>query len=446
MLLAIPLLLLLPGLLEAGLSTPAADLDSARNERAERSYQYIKAHLEAPHEGYGDPPGFSLAGWKIAALSYMASGLMSMSVDATEIGDHARLAELGGLLEEVARRATSEAVSPYEVPIEDIDNFDDWGFYLGHLSLTLGCVRHISGTTQYDALHGRIVRYQMTRSADDGDHHSRSYPNSYKWPADQALTLAGASLYDRIHGSELSTVPIEGWLTEMTDISEGGLHPLALSVPTAMPIDGEGTLLEPLPHASTPRGSALSPTVFYMAQFAPEDAATLYQTYRSKYLDSVLGFGGFREWPGEGGSDIEAGPVIAGLGSIATGLGLAPAHLYSDQTAYTTIMRSALVAGVPSDLGAGRGHLLAPLLGEAILFHGLTARAWFSEPVPLLPKDRPALPVGVGLLFVLDLGLLAALLWRPTKHLLARRRPAPAALEMSETVTTPEPQTHRTAG
>lgn len=417
-LLVLALLILLPGLLEAALNSPDDETGNHRNKRIQNSYQHIKSHLQAPYDGYEDFPGLSLSGWKITALSHMASGLMSMGMDATESGDQEQLSEIGLLLDEVAARAVADDISPYDVPLEGVEDFNDWGFYLGHLSLTLGCARYIGGETQYDELHGRIVRYQMTRMSDDGDHHSRSYPNSYKWPADQALALAGVALYDRIHGTSLAAEPAAGWLSSMADISTDGLHPLSLIAPTAMPIDVSGTLLSPMPNAETPRGSALSPTIFYMAQFAPEEAASLYERYRAARLDTVLGFGGFREWPGAGGSDIEGGPVVLGLGSIATATGLAPARVFQDQTAYTTILRSALVAGVPSDIGTGRGHLLAPLLGEAILFHGITARAWFSTPLPLevTAADPPA-AIGAWLLMLTDLSLLIALLFRPTRRL-----------------------------
>lgn len=420
-LLVLPLLLLLPGLLEASLSSPTLETSNHRNNRIQSSYQNIKSHLQAPSQGYDDFPGLSLSGWKITALSHMATGLMSMGIDAAESGEEEQRSEIGVLLDEVAARAVSNDISPYDVPLEQVEDFNDWGFYLGHLSLTLGCARYMSGSTRHDELHGRIVRYQMTRMSDDGDHHSRSYPNSYKWPADQALTLAAAALYDRIHGTTLSVEPIARWLRAVAELSADGLHPLTLSVPTAMPIDVSGTLLPPMPSAETPRGSALSPTVFYMAQFAPEEAASLYERYRAERLDTVLGFGGFREWPGPGGSDIEGGPVVLGLGSIATATGLAPARIFQDNKAYTTIIRSSLVAGVPSDIGAGRGHLLVPLLGEAILFNGITARAWFSSPAPLaLSSDEAPVAVGAWLLMLIDLALLITLLAKPSRRLLRR--------------------------
>jgi hypothetical protein len=71
----------------------------------------------------------------------------------------------------------------------------------------------------------------------------------------------------------------------------------------------------------------------------------------------------------------------------ATGLGLGPARLFGDADRYATIRRSALTFGVPS-LFPSHGYDTAPVLGEASLFHGRTARHWFGPPSApaLLPK------------------------------------------------------------
>ena len=105
---AVVLLLALPGLLQAGLLSGGEDIENPRNKRIEGSYQYIRAHLQAPHDGYSDLPGVSVSGWKIAALSHMATGLMSMALDARESGDKERLAEVTALLEEVARERSDQ--------------------------------------------------------------------------------------------------------------------------------------------------------------------------------------------------------------------------------------------------------------------------------------------------------------------------------------------------
>jgi hypothetical protein len=95
----------------------------------------------------------------------------------------------------------------------------------------------------------------------------------------------------------------------------------------------------------------------------------------------VLGFGGFREWPSGRamGMDGDSGPIVFGVGMAATGLGLGPARLFGDAETYATIRRTALTFGVPSWLPS-HGYVTSPLLGEAILFHGRTARPWFEPP------------------------------------------------------------------
>lgn len=472
--LIIPGLLILPGLLQASLVRPAAevytpDVRGTPSARAEQQYARIRDHLQAPFDGYADPPGLSVSGWKIAALSHMAAGLMSLSADAREAGDTARQAELAALLAEVATRATRDDISPYRQPLLEIEDFNDWGFYLGHLSLILGCARYTNNTDTttttttpdgamagagadasrdaaagmgaHDLLHRRIVRYQLARMAADGDQHARSYPNSHKWPADQALTLAGAHLYDRIHGSNLSVVPVRTWLDTVAALSAetGGLHPMALTNPEALPIlNASGTeRLPPLPYAGVPRGSALGPTAFYMAQFAPEDAAALYAAYRSERFHAPLGLGGFAEWPADHARqwDIEGGPVVLGLGVVASGMGLGPARLFGDPAAYTATLRSSLAFGVP--LGGDR--LLAPLLGEAILFSALTARPWFEPPPPLpedIAQEPPPAPLGAWLLTLLDLGLIGALAAPPLLPWLSlRRQPRASASSEAKTET-----------
>src|SRR4051794_40610794 len=80
-------------------------------------------------------------------------------------------------------------------------------------------------------------------------------------------------------------------------------------------------------YASIPRGCATSWSIFYMAQFAPERAAELYRRHVRALGRSVLGFGGFREWPADRshGMDADSGPIVFGVGMAATGIGLGPA-------------------------------------------------------------------------------------------------------------------------
>jgi hypothetical protein len=81
-----------------------------------------------------------------------------------------------------------------------------------------------------------------------------------------------------------------------------------------------------------------------------------------------------------------------------------------------TIRRSVLTFGVPAWIPS-RGYWAAPLLGEAILFHGRTARAWFGD-VPRVSERHRRAPIGPWLLILLDacaIAGLARLIVRPRR-------------------------------
>jgi hypothetical protein len=406
---------LLPGTLEACFHDFAAEVHEPLSSRTESHFHYIRDHLRQPFLGYGTTK-VMLPQFAEVTLSHMACGLMNLSVSRPGLHD-----DLVPLIDEVAARATSPLVSPWGKRPDEVDDFDDQGLYLSHLNLVLGCHRAITGSDRYEALHRRISEHLSERSLRDGDFHAASYPPDYKWPADQSVTLCSLYLYDRTHGTTLSTEPIAGWLAwmrEHTDPATGLPH----------------SAVSEFSYSRTPRGCALSWSILYMAQFAPDEAADLYQTYRQHFFVSCGGVGGFREWPqGAGGaSDVDSGPVVLGVGAAASGLGVGPARLYGDEEAYADIMRTLSMTTLPSPWG-DRSYLAMPVLAEAILFDGETAVPWY-QPVPLAPTvaaTKPAFPALPLLAAVLEAGLAALLacrlrgLWRKLRH---SRRKTPAAM------------------
>lgn len=387
---------ILPGLLESVIGR-GGDFEEPVPRHVEKHLTFIEGHLQKDFEGYSFyqvlAPQFD-----IIALSHMASGLMNLSV-----ADQERREIFAPLTEELVQRGIQ--ASPYESSPEVARSLGDHNLYHSHLNLILGIHRYISGDEQYDEVHERISRHLRSRSLAGGDFHAISY-HGYpqgKWPADQSVTLASLYLYDQIHDTSLSQRPIEGWLKVMESRSDSslGLH--------------HSVMTPGLWAAEVPRGCALSWTVFYMAQFAPEEARVLYENYREHYAGFVLGWGGFREWPPDEshGMNVNSGPILFGLGMAATGLGVGAARIFEDEPMYTGIMRSASTFGLPSTgVVGGRRHRSSPVIGEAMLFSGVTARRWFGElpQEPLPEKELPA-PIGalLSLLVVLTfIGLLVA--------------------------------------
>ena len=355
-----------PGPLEATTEDYRADVDDPLSPRALDHYRAMRAHFEEPFEGYGRLDVFTPA-FAVVLLSNVAIGFMNVA-DA----EPDRRAVVAASLEEVTRRALSAEVSPYHRDPRHVRALGDENLYLSHLSLVLGARRRVVRDDHYDELHLRINRHLARRSLLSDDAHARSYPGSARFPADQAATLAALHLYDLEHGTSLAERPVARWLAVMRG---RGTHP------------GSGlfrsSMTPSFPHAREPRGCAVSWSTLYLAQFAPDVAREQYARYRGQFLLHVGGLGGFREYREgvDARMDVDSGPIVLGMGVAATGFGVGAARIMGDREAYRAIMRTAATVGVPDAIGEQRTYRLSPMLGEAILFHGMTARRWDGEPI-----------------------------------------------------------------
>ena len=388
-LLALPL----PGLVSA----VSIDVDGEWGElpSSTREFAFARRHLHQGFDGYGPAEVFTDA-FGVVALSHFAAGLMNVYVAEPERRD-----EVLGLLDEVGRRAKSPKVAPPNLadhrPIDASVRLDDHNLYFSHLALILGLRRLVgcddarSDRTctvdpEEDALQARLVEHLRERTLASPLHHAPSYPDSDMWPADQSVTLVALRLYDEAFGTHVLDEPLAGYLATMekhTDPTTRLFHSAVIDPTTP-------SLSEAAGYAATPRGCAASWTQLYLAQVAPQVARAQHTHYRAHMSADVLGFGGFREWPSgrARGMDTDSGPIVFGVGMAATGLGLGPARLFGDVDRYATIRRTALTFGVPSWIPS-HGHVTAPLLGEAILFHGRTARPWFAAPSASTPDRAP---------------------------------------------------------
>jgi hypothetical protein len=369
------LLLPLPGLASA----VSIDVDAEWREvpSSTREFAFARRHLRQTFDGYGQTEVL-VGAFGVVALSHFAAGLMNVYV-----AEPARRDEVLELLDEIVRRAKSRKVAPYELtdadgrPVDASVKLDDHNLYFSHLAIILGVRRLVAMDPREDALQKRLVDHLRERTLASPLHHARSYPDSDTWPADQAVTLLAFRLYDEAFGTHLLDEPLAGYLTTMEEHTDPAtqLYHSAVIDPT-VPIVSSAE-----DYATTPRGCAASWTQLYLAQVAPDIARAQYTHFRDHMSASILGFGGFREWPSgrAGGMDGDSGPIVLGVGMAATGLGLGPARLFGDGEQYATIRRTALTFGVPSWIPS-HGYVTAPILGEAILFHGRTARPWFSGP------------------------------------------------------------------
>jgi hypothetical protein len=406
------LVLPLPGLVGA----VSIDVDGEWRElpSSTREFAFARRHLHQGFDGYG-PSEVLADAFGVVALSHFAAGLMNVHV-----AEPARRDEVLELLDEVARRAESAKVAPSGLtdghPVDASVRLDDHNLYFSHLAVILGVRRLVACDGERgdrtctvdpreDALQSRLVDHLRERTLASPLHHAPSYPDSDMWPADQAVTLLALRLYDEAFGTHLLDAPLAGYLATMEEHTDPAtqLFHSAVIDPTS-PLPSEAAV-----YATTPRGCAASWTQLYLGQVAPDVARAQYTHYRAHMSADVLGFGGFREWPSGRamGMDGDSGPIVFGVGMAATGLGLGPARLFGDVERYATIRRTALTFGVPSWLPS-HGHVTSPLLGEAILFHGRTARPWFAAP-PASPAPRKASFSLASLALLVVYALLAAM-------------------------------------
>jgi hypothetical protein len=369
-------------------SAVSIDVDAEWGElpSSTREFAFARRHLHQEFDGYGPTEVFAGA-FGVIALSHFAAGLMNVYV-----AEPARRDEVLELLDEVVRRAKSPKVAPSELadhrPVDASVRLDDHNLYFSHLAVILGVRRLVACDgarrdrsctvdPRDDALQSRLVDHLRERTLASPLHHAPSYPDSDMWPADQSVTLLAFRLYDEAFGTHLLDEPLAGYLATMeehTDPTTQLFHSAVIDPTTP-------TVSAAADYATTPRGCAASWTQLYLGQVAPDVARAQYTHYRAHMSADVLGFGGFREWPSgrERGIDADSGPIVLGVGMAATGLGLGPARLFRDADRYATIRRTALTFGVPSWIPS-HGYVTAPILGEAILFHGRTARPWFAAP------------------------------------------------------------------
>ena len=407
LLVLVGVLLLLPILCATGSATfsrRALQRDQLTS-RGELHYQWARGHLREPFSAYGPLDNLGVRDFDIILLSNLATGLMNVAVLAPE-----RHAELAELIEEVARRATSSAVAPPRAR----HRVGEHNLYASHLLLVLALehrVLALDGRTpspQHTATSHRLARHLRRASLAHPSAHARSYPSSPRWPADQSITLEALSLYDHEEGTTLAALPTERWLSWLHTHETNGLPWSAVAGPS---------------YARIPRGCALSFMTSAMARFAPIESASLYRRVRAAHGIDWAGWRGFREWPADhdGGSDVDAGPVLLGWGTAATGIGLGAARLHGDYEMAAGIERVADTVGFGMPR-SGR-YLLAPTLGQAMLFAGSTATPWDAPPEPCGSPD-PGWPIGAALVFTLTLLAIAWLTARVERPETKKSHPA----------------------
>lgn len=137
--------------------------------------------------------------------------------------------------------------------------------------------------------------------------------------------------------------------------------------------------------ADSARASGTTLAALWLAYGDPSLGKELFETVRGKLRGDVLGFGYVREYAeGNGGGDVDSGPVILGAGISATGFSLASARMHGDRELFSIIYRTVYLVGTPVTKGGGRMiFATGGPLGNAIMLAMLTAPRHQAPIIPL---------------------------------------------------------------
>jgi hypothetical protein len=293
-------------------------------------------------------------GFRIASLSFLADGCVAQS----EREPSKRSAALACVQRAIALAQSTRPKSRRADPSDD-------GFWLSHYNLMLGARDRLIACPN-PAEHERIALALARRALREPTHHDPSFPGvAYRWPADQAATLASLARFDRAHGRSLADEPIRLWRTYvLAHAMDKGLG-LPWSEATGK-----------APGARAPRGCALSWQTRYLHEFDDPLALLWWAQYKRHYLVAQLGLVGFREWPvgRERPADSDSGPIVQGVGTAASALAIAAARTMGDEELAARLESIASIVGTIGSLDSDVARHAHSVLAASIRYIGAQSR------------------------------------------------------------------------
>lgn len=195
-----------------------------------------------------------------------------------------------------------------------------------------------------------------------------------RWPVDNVCAVESLRLHDKIYGTKYMTSARRLLSLIETDIDkENGMM--------------NSGILEAGGRADVPRGCALSWSLSYIPAFLREFSEKQYALYRQNWFVPVIGTVGIHEWwPDEQKkySTINEGPVVLGIGTAASGLGMVVTRVQGDRDAWLGLWRGLESVGFPSWNILGEKSYFGELflLADTISFWSRTACVW-DQPASL---------------------------------------------------------------
>jgi len=232
--------------------------------------------------------------------------------------------------------------------------------YLGYLNLVLGLRRRLDPRNRYAALNDRVSEALERRfRATPG--FVETFPSA-TFPVDNASAIGSLGLHQRATGAPHAATILA--FRERTN---------------RLVRQDDGLLVQIVDTSGAPRDVGRGSGTFlaaYFTSFADRElSASLYTAGKNALYKEYAGFGTMREHaaPHPGSPDIDAGPVLFGLGVSSSGFAVGPARAHGDRETFRGLVSLVHLFGLPVDSSGTRTYTTGGPIGDAILLAMLTA-------------------------------------------------------------------------
>ena len=212
-------------------------------------------------------------------------------------------------------------------------------------------------------------------------HYLEAYPGQ-SWPVDNVVALTSLGIHDDLYQTHYRDVIAE-WL----QYTKSHLDPATGLIPHHINA-GTGEILQ------GSRGSSLVLTLSFLPELNADFSREQYTRYRALYAQPVLDFVLTREYPQgvDGPMDVDSGPMLGGIGPIASGVNLAAARANGDDEIFERTAQLAETVGAAFTVNDEKRYSLGLLvIGDTFLVWSKSIVPWRDSAVQPPASDYPRL-------------------------------------------------------
>lgn len=338
---------------------------------------YLTAHIDDAAHALS-PKDTQFAGeWSIVTLSMTA--LAAANIGFEHSGTVPADLEVVTRCAELGRRKESRVFDSSrwgDDPIDGMNGASSHLGYLGELGVILEAYRLLGGReADVLALEASVIAALETKFGHATRGLIPTYPDE-TYVADNAVALAAIALSDLGRGARVSGSGATGkgkhaallasliatWRANLIDSKTGVL------------VFGDGGTVA----RNVARGSGAAFSIMMLGwvdeAFAKEQATALAAHFDARVFGLFSAICEFESCSGSG--DVDSGPLVRGSSPSGTGFAIALAKRAGDAERLDRLLSTAEWAGLGFSWGGKKRYVLAPLVGDAVVLAGKSARAW----------------------------------------------------------------------